>query len=178
MCFLFVPPQLLYCQLILCKLISSRFLIPHHGEAPHVCDHLTRRSEYHACVLFWTNHLGGRHCWPLWADENARYADHRSQKYIFLKVYVYNFEIQLYSSNLAPVPPRLFSNVMTLHWHNVNVNKISTLLKLCPTNADDIVLTLSLGNRCMYPNISLDKTVFTHIAAVWSVSGFGQHWFR
>ena len=38
---------------------------------------------------------------------------------------------------------------MTLHWHKVNVNKWSTLLKLCPTNADDIVLTFSLCNRCI-----------------------------
>ena len=50
---------------------------------------------------------------------------------------------------LAPVPLRLFSNVMTLHWHNVNVNKMSTLLKLRPTNAGDIVLTFSPGNRCI-----------------------------
>ena len=49
----------------------------------------------------------------------------------------------------GPVPLRLFSNVMTLHWHNVNVNKMSTLLKLRPTNAGDIVLTFSLGNRCI-----------------------------
>ena len=43
--------------------------------------------------------------------------------------------------DLAPVPLRLFSNVITLHWHNVNVNKMSTLLKLRPTKAGDIVLT-------------------------------------
>ena len=48
-----------------------------------------------------------------------------------------------------PVPLRLFSNVMTLHWHNVNVNKMSTLLKLRPTNTGDIVMTFSLGNRCI-----------------------------
>ena len=48
-----------------------------------------------------------------------------------------------------PVPLRLFSNVMTLHWHNLNVNKMSTLLKLHHTNAGDIVLTFSLGNRCI-----------------------------
>ena len=51
------------------------------------------------------------------------------------------------SSDLAPVPLRLFRNVMTLHWHNMNVNKMSTLRKLRPTNAGDIVMTLSLGNR-------------------------------
>ena len=49
----------------------------------------------------------------------------------------------------APVPLRLFSNVMILHWHNLNVNKMSTLLKLHPTNTSDIVLTFSLGNRCI-----------------------------
>ena len=51
--------------------------------------------------------------------------------------------------DLAPVPPRLFSNVITLHWHNVNVNKMPTLLKLRPTNAGDILLTFSLSNRCI-----------------------------
>ena len=65
----------------------------------------------------------------------------------------------------APVPLRLFSNVMTLHWHNMNVSKMSTLLKLRPTNASDIVLTFFPGQP-MYPNISFDETVFTHIAAV------------
>ena len=49
----------------------------------------------------------------------------------------------------APVPLRLLSNVMALHWHSVNVNKMSTQLKLRPTNAGDIVLTFSLGNRCV-----------------------------
>ena len=49
----------------------------------------------------------------------------------------------------APVPIRLFSNVMTLHWYKVNVNKMSTLLKLRPTNAGYIVLTCSLDNRCI-----------------------------
>ena len=34
---------------------------------------------------------------------------------------------------------RLSSTVMTLHWHNMNVNKMSTRLKLRPTNAGDIV---------------------------------------
>ena len=50
---------------------------------------------------------------------------------------------------LGPVPLRLFSNVMTLHLHNVNVNKMSTLLKLRPTNTGDIVMTFSLGNQCI-----------------------------
>ena len=48
--------------------------------------------------------------------------------------------------NLVPVPLRFSCNVMTLHWHSVNVNKMSTRLKLRPTNASDIVLTFSLGN--------------------------------
>ena len=52
-------------------------------------------------------------------------------------------------SDQAPVPLRLFSNVMTLHWHDMNVNKMSTLLKLRPTNAGDIVMTFSLGNWCI-----------------------------
>ena len=51
--------------------------------------------------------------------------------------------------DLAPVPLRLFGNVMTLHWHNMNVNKMSTFLKLRPTNTRDIVMTFSLGNRCI-----------------------------
>ena len=38
---------------------------------------------------------------------------------------------------------------MTLHLHNVNVNKMSTLLKLRPTNTGDIVMTFSLGNQCI-----------------------------
>ena len=50
---------------------------------------------------------------------------------------------------LAPVPLRLFSNVMTLYWHNMNVSKMSILLKLRPTNGGDIVLTFYLGNRCI-----------------------------
>ena len=49
----------------------------------------------------------------------------------------------------APVPLRLLSDVMTLHLHDVNVNKVSTLLKLRPTNTGDIVLIFSLGNRCI-----------------------------
>ena len=32
-----------------------------------------------------------------------------------------------------------------LRWNKVNVNKMSTLLKLCPTNTDDIVLTFPLA---------------------------------
>ena len=51
-------------------------------------------------------------------------------------------------SNQAPVPLRLFSNVMTLHLHNMNVNNMSTLLKLRPTNTGDIMMTVSLGNQC------------------------------
>ena len=53
------------------------------------------------------------------------------------------------NADLAPVPLRLLSNVMPLHLHNVNVNKISILLKLRPTNIGDIVLAFSLGNRCI-----------------------------
>ena len=49
---------------------------------------------------------------------------------------------------LDPVPLKWFSNVIKLHWHNVNVNKMSTLLKLRPTNTGDIALTFSLGNGC------------------------------
>ena len=47
--------------------------------------------------------------------------------------------------DLAPVPLRFFSNVVTLHWHTVNVSKMSTLLKLRPTNGGDIVLALPLA---------------------------------
>ena len=38
---------------------------------------------------------------------------------------------------------------MTSHWHNVIVNKMSTLLKLRPTNTGDIVMTFSFGNQCI-----------------------------
>ena len=51
--------------------------------------------------------------------------------------------------DMFPIPLRLFSYVMTLHWHKVNVNKMSTLFKLHPTNADDIVLTFAFGNWCI-----------------------------
>ena len=54
---------------------------------------------------------------------------------------------------------------MTLHWHNVNVNKMSTLLKFASHqhrgHCDDIFCW-----RPMYPNVSLDETVFIHIAVV------------
>ena len=68
---------------------------------------------------------------------------------MLVQVYVLTWCHQATSHYQAPVPLRLFSNVMTLHWHNVNVNKMSILLKLRPTNAGDIVLTFSLGNRCI-----------------------------
>ena len=57
--------------------------------------------------------------------------------------------VNKWKPNQGPVPLRLFSNVMTLHLHNVNVNKMSTLLKLRPTNTGDIVMTFSLGNQCI-----------------------------
>ena len=39
----------------------------------------------------------------------------------------WNLEISGIGEDQAPVPLRLFSNVMTLHWHNMNVTKMSTL---------------------------------------------------
>ena len=44
---------------------------------------------------------------------------------------------------------RLFINVIRIDWHKINVNKMSTLLKLHPNNAGDIVLTFSLRNQCI-----------------------------
>ena len=55
----------------------------------------------------------------------------------------------MYKCSPGPVPIRLYSNVITIHWHEIDVNKMFTLLKLRPTNADDIMLTFSLCNLCI-----------------------------
>ena len=49
------------------------------------------------------------------------------------------------TDGLALTQLRLFSNLVKLHWHNINDNKISTVLKLHHTKASDIVLIFSLA---------------------------------
>ena len=49
----------------------------------------------------------------------------------------------------GPGPLRVCSHGTTLHWHKVNVKRMSTLLNLRPDNTGNIVLIFSRGNRCM-----------------------------
>ena len=70
--------------------------------------------------------------------------------------------VHITTPHQAPVPLGLSINGITLHWHNVNVNKMSTLLNLRPTNAGDILLTFPLATDVSKRFIGRD--------------GFHTHW--
>ena len=68
----------------------------------------------------------------------------------------------------AKILPPVHLDCSVMLWHYIDsafTSKMSTMLKLHPINADDIMMIFSLWQP-MYPNVSFDETVFIHVSAV------------